>query len=144
MPDILHRVGIRAPAQQVFAVLSEQNGLAGWWTRNVAAAPVVGSVNRFRFGDKGFNDMKVIELSPGKRVKWLCVDGAAEWIGTEITFDLKEQNDATVLLFAQRFWKEPVEFMHYCSTKWAAYLIGLKSLCETGTGAPYPDDLDIG
>jgi len=72
------------------------------------------------------------------------VDGAKEWIGTEVTFDLKEQNRGTAVLFAQRGWREPVEFMHYCSTKWATYLLGLKSLCETGKGNPYPDDIDIG
>jgi hypothetical protein len=88
--------------------------------------------------------MKVMELSPGKRVAWQCVNGAAEWIGTELIFDLKEQNGATVVLFAQRGWKEQVEFMHYCSTKWAVYLLSLKALCETGKGKPYLDDIEIG
>jgi len=144
MPDILHRVGINASASKVFQALSEEKGLAGWWTKNVKASPTAGAVNHFRFGDRGFNDMKVVELLPGKRVKWQCVDGAKEWIGTELTFDLREENGVTAVLFAQRDWKEQVEFMHYCSTKWAAYLLSLKWLCETGTGASYPDDVDIG
>jgi hypothetical protein len=33
--------------------------------------------------------------------------------------------------------------MHHCSTKWATYLVSLKQLVETGTGAPSPDDLRI-
>jgi hypothetical protein len=48
------------------------------------------------------------------------------------------------VLFAQRGRKEPVEFMHYCSTKWAMYMLSLKLLCETGRGKLYPDDIDIG
>jgi uncharacterized protein YndB with AHSA1/START domain len=144
MPDILHRVGIRSSPEKVFAALSQEEGLAGWWTKDVKASPVVGAINQFRFGDKGFNDMKVVELSPGQRVKWLCVDGAKEWIGTELTFDLKLEDGSTLVMFAQRGWKEQVEFMHYCSTKWGTYLVGLKSLCETGKGSPYPDDVDIG
>jgi len=144
MPDILHRVGIKASPNQVYAALSEQKGLAGWWTKNVKASPKVGAVDQFRFGDHGFNDMKVVELVPGKRVKWQCVDGAKEWIGTELTFDLREEGGITVLLFAQRGWKAPVEFMHYCTTKWATYMLSLKALCETGGGTPYPDDVDIG
>jgi hypothetical protein len=88
--------------------------------------------------------MRVLELSPGKRVKWQCVDGAPEWIGTELTFDLREENGVTIVLFAQRGWREQVEFMHYCSTKWGTYLLSLKSLCETGKGTPYPEDVDIG
>jgi len=101
MPDILHRVGIRSSPGKVFAALSEQNCLAGWWTKEVKAAPTVGAINEFRFGSNGFNVMRVVELSPGERVKWLCVDGAKEWIGTEFTFDLRETPGVTVLLFAQ-------------------------------------------
>jgi len=144
MADTLHRVGIRSSADKVFEALSKEAGLAGWWTKNVNASPVVGALDQFRFGDYGFNAMKVLELSLGRRVKWQCVDGAKEWIGTELTFDLREENGVTVVLFTQRGWKEQVEFMHYCSTKWGTYLLSLKSLCETGRGAPYPEDVDIG
>jgi uncharacterized protein YndB with AHSA1/START domain len=144
MAEILHRVGIRAPARKVYAALSEEKGLGGWWTKNVKASPEVGTIAQFRFNDRGFNDMKVLELSPGKRVRWQCVDGAPEWIGTELTFDLREENGVTVVLFAQRGWREQVEFMHYCSTKWGTYFLSLKSLCETGKGTPYPEDVDIG
>lgn len=144
MADILHRVGIKSGTGKVFAALSEEQGLAGWWTRNVKASPNVGAINQFRFGDRGFNDMKVEELVPQRRVKWHCVDGAKEWIGTELTFDLKLEDHATIVLFAQRGWKEQMEFMHYCSTKWGTYLLSLKALCETGRGTPYPDDVNIG
>jgi uncharacterized protein YndB with AHSA1/START domain len=105
MPDILHRVGIKAPSDKIYAALSEEKGLARWWTKNVKSSPTVGAVNQFRFGDRGFNDMQVAELVPGKRVKWQCLDGAKEWIGTELTFDLREENGITVVLFAQRGWK---------------------------------------
>jgi hypothetical protein len=55
----------------------------------------------------------------------------------------REDNGVTVVLFAQRGWREQVEFMHYCSTKWGTYLLSLKSLCETGKGTPYPEDVDM-
>ncbi len=144
MPDILHRVGIKSSPDRVYEALTEEKGLAGWWTKDVKASPAVGAVDQFQFGDLGFNHMKVVELVPGERVARQCVDGSKEWIGTELTFDLKQENGATVLLFAQRGWKEQVEFMHFCSTKWATFLLSLKSLCETGAGSPYPDDIDIG
>ena len=144
MPDILHRVGIRAPAERVYRALTEPSGLAGWWTMTTKASPIVGAIDQFRFDARGFNDMKVTELVPCRRLRWQCVDGAPEWIGTEVTFDLREEDGMTVVLFAQRNWREPVEFMHYCSTKWAAYMLSLKSLCETGQGSPYPNDIDIG
>ena len=45
------------------------------------------------------------------RVEWLCVDGPAEWIGTQISFDLSRQDDQTILIFGHRGWREAVEFM---------------------------------
>lgn len=33
--------------------------------------------------------------------------------------------------------------MHHCSTKWATYLLSIKSMLEAGQGRPYPDDLHI-
>ena len=144
MFDILHRIAIKATPEKVYHALSEESCLAGWWTTCTTASPTVGAIDKFRFGDRGFNDMEVAELVPGKRVRWRCVDGAQEWIGTELTFDLKMEDGHTVVLFAHRGWREQVEFMHYCSTKWATYLLSLKSLCETGTGTPYPNPIDIG
>jgi uncharacterized protein YndB with AHSA1/START domain len=96
----------------VFKALSEERGLAGWWTKNVTGTPIVGAVNQFRFGDRGFSDMRVVELVPGRRIKWQCIDGAKEWIGTELTFHFREHNGVTTVIFAQRGWREPVEFMH--------------------------------
>jgi hypothetical protein len=37
MPDILHRVGIQASAEKVYWALTDEEGLAGWWTRKVEA-----------------------------------------------------------------------------------------------------------
>ena len=46
-------------------------------------------------------------------------------------------------VFAHRGWKEPVEFMHHCSTKWGSFLMSLKSLIEAGEGRPAPRDVQI-
>ena len=102
----------------------------------------VGGVIAFRFVPGGF-DMKVVEPVPGKRVLWEVVEGPAEWVGTEVGFELSEAGDSTVVRFAHRGWAEPVEFMNHCSTKWATFLLSLKQLLETGEGAPNPVDVQI-
>jgi hypothetical protein len=99
-------------------------------------------VLRFRFGAGGF-DMKVLELQPGKRVLWAVVDGPEEWIGTQVRWDLRQEGAYSIVLFRHEGWREPVEFMHHCSTKWAVFLLSLKQLLETGQGAPDPDDIKI-
>ena len=139
MVDILHRVGVQAPADQVYAALTAPERLAAWWTTDTRAA---GDVLEFRFTSGGF-DMAVVDLTPDKRVRWEVVGGPDEWIGTHVTFDLDRAGDYTIVLFKHEGWKEPVEFMHHCSTKWGSYLLSLKSAVETGEGAPSPRDVQI-
>ncbi len=141
--DILHKVGIRSSSQNdVYKALTTLEGLAGWWTNDTRGESTVGGVLQFRFHAGGF-DMEVVELHPDRHVLWQVIDGPKEWIGTRISFDLKQQGDWTIVLFKHRGWKEPVEFMHHCSTKWAVFLLSLKSLLETGKGAPHPNDIKL-
>ncbi|MBB5867211.1 uncharacterized protein YndB with AHSA1/START domain [Allocatelliglobosispora scoriae] len=143
MVDILHRIGVtNSSPDKVYDALTTIDGLAGWWTRDTTGSVEQGGVIAFRFVPGGF-DMRVVELTPGERVAWLVVDGPPEWIGTTVTWELKQEGDYTIVLFSHTGWREPNEFMHHCSTKWAIFLMSLKSLLETGTGSPAPDDVMI-
>ncbi len=145
--DILHRIGIKSSVDKVYQALSTREGLAAWWTDNTQGESKVGGALQFRFSAGGAEiggfDMKVLELEPPKRVSWQVVDGPAEWIGNKISFDLKQSGDQAIVLFKHQDWKEAVEFMHHCNTKWAIYLMSLKSLVETGQGSPNPNDPHI-
>jgi uncharacterized protein YndB with AHSA1/START domain len=143
MVDILHKVGIKSSPLGVYNALATREGLCGWWTKDTQWDGKVGSVISFRFGDRGFIDVKVLELDPAKRMLWQVVDGPAVWIGTKISFDLVQEDDFTLVFFKHQGWKEPNEFTHHCSTKWALFLMSTKSLVETGAGAPYPNDVHI-
>ena len=143
MVDILHRVGMRsASLDDVYAALTTLEGLSGWWATDTTGQTEVGGILKFRFEPGGF-DMLVLESNPAESVRWEVVDGPAEWIGTTVRWELKQEGDYTIVLFAHEGWKEPVEFMYHCSTKWATFLVSLKQLIETGTGAPEPYDLKI-
>ncbi|MFD0312879.1 SRPBCC family protein [Streptomyces flavalbus] len=142
MVDILHRVGVIGSPDAVYTALTTVDGLAAWWTKDTDGDPDVGGVLRFRFAPGGF-DMKVLEAQPGERVVWEVVDGPEEWLGTTVHFLLKQEDDFTIVLFRHEGWKEPGEFMHHCTTKWATFLMSLKKLIETGQGEPAPHDVMI-
>jgi hypothetical protein len=76
-------------------------------------------------------------------VRWRVVDGPDEWVDTTVDWRLARDGDQTIVLFRHEDWREQVEFMHHCSTKWGVFLMSLKSLLETGTGAPHPVDVKI-
>ena len=143
MVDILHRVGVSTPLpDKVYEALTTIEGLSGWWTDDTRGATHVGGVVQFRFPPGGF-DMEVVEQRPNESVEWKVVDGPEEWIGTTVNWQLRQDGDYTIVMFKHQDWKEPVEFMHHCSTKWATYLMSLKSLVETGKGAPAPRDVHV-
>jgi hypothetical protein len=143
MVDILHKVGIKSSSlDDAYKALTTLKGLSGWWTNETQGESKVGGVILFRFGAGGI-DMKVLELDPARRVLWEVVGGPAEWIGTKVSFEFRQDGEWTIVFFKHQGWKEPVEFMHHCSTKWAVFLLSLKSLLETGKGAPAPNDIKL-
>lgn len=145
MVSIRHRVGIYAPQEQVYEAVATCEGLASWWTRKVEGDTTPGGMLRFFFGaPEPRVVVEVVEADAPRCVVWRCVDSAEEWIGTTMTFDLKPGAEGeTALMFTHADWREPVEFMHHCSTKWGYLLLGLKSGLEGGAATPYPDDLKI-
>jgi uncharacterized protein YndB with AHSA1/START domain len=148
MVNIIHRIGIKSPAAKVYKALSTIKGLANWWTEEVEGEEKIGGKIEFTFrsetGDiKGKMVMEVQELSPEKYVRWRCADGPVEWIGTDITFGLSQQDDQIIIIFGHRNWREAIEFTAHCSMKWAVFLLSLREYVETGKGKPSPRDLKI-
>jgi uncharacterized protein YndB with AHSA1/START domain len=148
MVDIVHRIGIKAPQGHVYTALSSLKGLAGWWTEEVEGDDRLGGKIEFIFrtptGElKGKMVMEVQRLDAQKEVRWKCLDGPAEWIGTDIVFGLSEKDGQTIVLFGHRNWREEVEFTSHCSMKWATFLLSLREYAETGKGRPSPFDLKI-
>jgi uncharacterized protein YndB with AHSA1/START domain len=148
MIHITHRVGIKAPVIKVYEALSTVQGISGWWTQHTSGTSQIGKSISVHFHSPdgkvlGSMTMKVIELETSKKVHWKFLEGPDEWIGTEVTFELKQEGDYTIVLFAHRNWKEEVEFTSHCSMKWAIFLVSLKELIETGTGKPSPFDYKI-
>ncbi|GAB3262708.1 SRPBCC family protein [Nocardioides dilutus] len=146
MVDILHRVGVTRPIGEVYTALTTLEGLAGWWTEDTTGDPAPGGVIRFRFAgapEPGGFDMSVREAVPDKLVLWEVVAGPEEWVGTTVRFELRQEDEWTIVLFQHAGWREPVEFMSHCSTKWATFLMSLKGLLEGGEGRPAPNDVRI-
>lgn len=147
MPEIAHRVGIKSPSKAVYEALATREGVAAWWTEDTTGESRVGNSLRVRFtvngAEIGAMELKVLELRPLELVSWEVVAGPAEWIGTEIRFELKQEGDYCIVLFSHAGWKERIEFMQHCSTKWAIFMMSLKALVESGKGLPSPHDVKI-
>jgi hypothetical protein len=160
MPHIHHAVLIAAPKEKVYNALTTQEGLSGWWTPHAMAHPTLNSIARFPFGDHYFKEMLVTSLLPFELVQWKCIQGAEEWMGTNISFKLQpfskeklkdtypemqgqaeqQANDeGTLLIFHHNDWREDTLMYAECNYTWAQFLTSLKLLCETGKSRPWPE-----
>ena len=160
MPGIHHELLIAVPAEKVYRAITTGEELAAWWTPGTNAKPELDSVARFPFGPDYFKEMKIVELEPFVRVKWKCIAGTDEWIGTTLSFHLyggdketllrshpevqgqvQQQKDfinGTLLTFHHDNWREDTPMLAECNYTWAQFLRSLKLLCETGKGRPWP------
>jgi uncharacterized protein YndB with AHSA1/START domain len=137
MADIRHMLLVDAPVDAVYRAITEQGGLAGWWTEQTVAKPEIDSLAEFKFGDRYYNKMRVVALEPDKRVEWECLEGDKEWIGTRFVFDLEKQGDQTLLRFQHTDWRAVTDFYASCNYHWGYYMRSLKLYCETGKGMPF-------
>ena len=143
MAEIKHRVGIRGNAAEIYELLTTDAGLSKWWTTDTSGAGSVGAIIHFRFGDDGPR-FEVIELVANRLVRWRHYgDLPAAWMGTEILFELHQHEKQTFVNFSHYNWQKSDEFLAHCSTKWAIFMMSIKSCIETGRGRPYPDDVHI-
>ncbi|MDP4263367.1 MAG: SRPBCC domain-containing protein [Bacteroidota bacterium] len=140
MADIKHFVVIKAPVNTVYKAITEQEGIAGWWSRDIIAKPEPGFVNEIKFGDRYHNKMKITKLEKDKVVGWECIGGDREWVDTSISFELEEKNGKTELMFTHANWAGQTLFYANCNFHWGGYMKSLKDYAETGKGKPNHDN----
>ena len=104
--------------------------------------------------------MKIRELQSHEQVKWLCITGAEEWIGTTLSFKLEageksmllnshpeaadqirqqDNSNVTLLILQHDDWKEYSPMYAECNYTWGQFMRSLKLFCETGKGSPWPN-----
>lgn len=141
MATIEHLQTIKSSVHKVYEALTTKEGLSEVWTNHLQVDTAVGAVNEFHFGPHDCAKLKVIELIPDHKVQWECVfaDSEPEWIGTTITFELREADGKTTIDFCHSDWKEVTACFRSCNYHWAMFLLSLKQYCENGKGSPYQE-----
>ncbi|MFF2888609.1 SRPBCC domain-containing protein [Paenibacillus sp. NPDC057967] len=137
MADIEHLQIVKASAADVYFALTTARGLSEVWTNELTVHEQIGAVNEFQFGSNDLTKMQIVELNPGERIEWLCVESDPQWVGTSITFELEEKKGKTTVTFRHKDWKEVTDFYRFCNYNWAMFLYSLKLYCEEGQGMPY-------
>ncbi|MGX5816922.1 SRPBCC family protein [Chitinophaga lutea] len=135
MHSIDHIEQIKASADDVFAALSTEKGLAAVWTETLVVRPEPGFINEFDFNDGYSTKMKIVEFEPPLHIRWECVASDPEWVGTFIGFNIRPVKPGKVMVELQHGgWREKTDFFKNCNYNWAMFLFSLKGYCEDGVG----------
>ncbi|MCD2421542.1 SRPBCC domain-containing protein [Niabella pedocola] len=133
-----------ATPREVFMAI---NHVRGWWSEHIE-----GSTSQpddvFIYRDKYLTArMHIVQLTPQKIV-WDVVetyntffDHRTEWNGTQIIFEILEQEGRTAVLFTHAGLIPKLECFNVCSNSWDFFIrTSLKKLAETGKGANISKD----
>lgn len=138
MPAIVKELTIAATPQSIFNALTQQDGIARWWTDDLAARPEVGSLAEFRFTrwGAGILQFEIAELDVGEKVRWLSRKAPPQWAGTSVTWQLTPIQNGTKLLFTHDGFAQVDGVYERIRGNWEYFLGSLKSYLETGKGTP--------
>jgi len=140
MKVIHHVVDFDAPATRIWSAITEERGLAGWWSTHVRAPSArVGDRVEFTFAGDFNPVMEIAGLEAGVELRWRCVGGHDPWNDNTFRFVLSPLDDGRTRL---RFWQDyAVELSDDAygtyNFNWGYYMNSLLALCTTGTGVPF-------
>jgi uncharacterized protein YndB with AHSA1/START domain len=138
MFDIVHELTIDASQERVFEAVTTSEGIAGWWTTDVAVA---GDPPEVEVGfEEGRMRMRFRsdEFEPPVLARLTCVAGPDEWPNTQLAFTLlpEPEGPGTVLRLWHGNWEYEDGILPSVSFQWAMYLDSLRRHLEKGEGSP--------
>lgn len=128
--------------EKVFAAITN---VRGWWSEDVEGeADRLGSVFYYGFKDVHRGTFKITEYQPNKRIVWHVlqnhlnfVKDTTEWTGTDIVFEIFQQDDKTELRFTHVGLKPSEECYIVCHDAWGFYIkTSLYNLITEECGEP--------
>jgi uncharacterized protein YndB with AHSA1/START domain len=141
MKTIHHVVDMDVDPATVWSAITEQRGLAGWWSTAVRAADgaAVGDRVAFAFSPDFSPTMEITAGEPGAALAWRCVGGHEPWADNTFRFEIARLDDGRTRL---RFWQDyavelPDDLFGTYNFNWGYYLESLRLLCTTGVGKPF-------
>jgi len=125
---------IRAPPATVFAALTEPAGLVGWFLSAATIEARAGGAFAFDWLQGYHMDGRVLDCRPPRSVAFLWRDPGPDgaMIETRVDFVLSAQEGGTLLELKHSGFTDAAHFAE-CSSRWAYYLMNLKSYLEHRT-----------
>ncbi len=139
MADIHLQVTTTADDKTAYAALTSPEGITGWWSRRADVPTAVGEVIRMTFPEAPMTwDLRIDELDEPHRVRWHCVGGPPQWIGTDVAWEVAPADGGgTVIRLDHTGFAEVDDMFRNVTYGWGQMLRHLQAYADTGRPAPY-------
>lgn len=133
MADILIQALIKAPAKRIYGLITTKEGIRQWLKETdgwiISGDTGIGGTIVFQLGAY-HHSMKVIIQEKDKQVRWECIEGHPEWMGTTVDFFIDDNVSKCTLEFAHNGWAASTEFFQECHQAWTGYIDAIKKIAE--------------
>ncbi len=142
--DYKQSIIVNADHHTVFKALTKD--VHQWWSSIDGSAIELGDIFKIKFGGESYWKFKIVELSPGKKVTWECIESNQdhnikgmdeEWLGTRLRWKIKESPKGVEVNFIHEGLVSDAACYGTCSKAWDFYITeSLKSYLDQGKGSP--------
>jgi hypothetical protein len=124
------------------------NDVRGWWAGEIRGNTAkVGDEFTYAYENFHRSKQRVVELVPGKKIAWLVLKGAlnfvenkSEWDGTRIEFEIAHKAEKTEIHFTHVGLHADLECFDACSNAWGSLVkTSLRNLIVSGRRATMED-----
>lgn len=137
MARIVFEIEIQAAPKEILQALDTQQGIAGWWTEDVAFPGGVGSTMTLGFPAAPAPFHLRVDEAGMRRVRWTSVgDFPPHWAGTTLTWTLTPESEGTVVHFAHDGWASDDGPFPSAALTWGQLMASLAQYVQTGQGTP--------
>ena len=135
---IIHVSDLSVSPDRVFKALTTLDGLAAWWTTDVAGDAGPAGLIDFTFAGDFNPKLVVTSFDAPSTLGWRCIAGVEQWRDNTFRFELQARDAGTRLRFRQDYANELTDddYGSY-NYHWGYYLESLRQYCEAGAGKPF-------
>ena len=137
MTTLLHKISIAASPATVFAALSTVKGLKAWYAPDITGKIVQDGEFNVKSPKHETFDWKIVELKPESLVRWQCLKGPQDAIGTTVTFLISAITETRTSVECEHAGHpSSSKALPTCNTFWGILLGHLKGYAETSHAIP--------
>lgn len=137
--SIYHDFRIKASLGEVFDAITQPTHLVNWWPLKCSGEPIKGATYNFNFTDEYDWYGEVISVIPNEHFYIKMTKSDENWNPTTFGFDLKQENNTTIVKFWHKGWPECNDEYRQSSFCWAILLKGLKNYVEKKVIIPFKE-----